>query len=331
MIYPRDGQSGAEPQPTVRLRTALHEFFVYARARFAQETQKQYVRNLRAFHQWSALRPKRQRVYNLADVTPDVLADYQRCLNTGMRPDGHPFTQPLKEARLYSLKAFLNFCHRKGFLSHDLRRFIIVPRREYKVPKPLLTAEEMTRLLEAPSEHTTVGIRDRAMLELAYSGLRSIELLNLTIEDIDLEENRVFLRETKGDKDRVVPMTQQAIYWVRRWLSRRTRYLNGAKSNVLFITKNGRPIGRRQFAVSLVRHAQRAQLPTPPSPHDLRRITTTHLAQNGAPMRLIQALLGHTSLKVTTKYLRLTDSQVKQEYGRTHPSTQRSRHLDADA
>ena len=234
--------------------------------------------------------------------------------------------QSEKEARLYPLKAFLRFCFRKGFLSEDMRRFVVVPRREHKVPKRLLSAEEMAQLLEAPSERTTIGIRDRAMLEMAYSGLRSAELLTLKVTDIQLEENRVFIRQAKGEKDRVVPMTSAARYWVSRWLQRRPEFCKGTEPETCFLSKHARPLTRRHFAVTLLRHTLRARLPMAVAPHDLRRITATHLAERGAPLRYIQALLGHTSLKITTRYLRLSDAHIKREYTRSHPSNRRERH-----
>ncbi len=317
---------------TARLKTVLAEFLAYSRMRMAAGTQRQHLRHLQYFQDWLARRPKGQRVHNIDDVTMEVLTEYQRWLNThATQADGTPLSQSEKEARLYTLKAFLHFCHRKGFLPQDLRPFLLVPRREHKVPKRLLTAEEMAQLLEAPSETTTVGIRDRAMLELAYSGLRSAELLTLKIAEVQLEENRVFIRQAKGQKDRVAPMTSAARYWIGRWVRRRREFYKDIDPETCFISKHARPLTQRHFAVTLQRHARRAQLPMAVAPHDLRRITATHLAERGAPMRFIQALLGHTSLKVTTRYLRLTDASIKREYTRSHPSNRRDHHRIAVA
>lgn len=322
-------QQDAPPaEPSCRLRRVVGEFLAYAQMRYVPETYPQYLRNLHRFMEWIAARPQGKGVRDMDDLTVEVLTEYLRWLNAEARQlDGSPLSQPQKEGRLYPLKAFLGFCYRKGFLSQDLRRFILVPRREHKAPKRLLSEEEMFRLMEAPEENTTVGIRDRALLELAYSGLRAGELLGLAVEDVDLQENRVFIRQGKGDKDRVVPMTSAARYWLSRWLSRRKEFLVRRDSARLFLTLRGLSLSRRQFAKDLERHTRRAQLPVSLSPHDLRRITATHLAAHGAPIRYIQALLGHESLKVTTKYVRLSDDQIRVEYDRTHPSSRRKRHL----
>lgn len=316
--------------PTSRLDTVIREFLAYVEMRYAPETRVQYTRSLKRFQEWIEARPKGERVINIDQATVELVTDYQRWLNAeATHADGALLRQPEKEARLYPLKAFLGFCHRKGFLKDDLRRFILVPGREHRVPKELLTGEQMVTLLEAPGETTTSGIRDRAMMEVAYSGLRATELLSLRVEDVDLMENRIFIREGKGDKERMVPMTSVARYWVDRWKRRRKEFVPREDSDRLFVSRRGRPITRRDFGRMLEHYGRQAQLPVKVSPHDLRRITATHLAANGAPMRYIQALLGHDTLRVTTKYLRLTHVQIKAEYKRTHPSNRRVRHAAA--
>jgi len=310
-----------------RFHRVVHEFLAFVGMRYSPATQQQYARNIKHFQAWVTTRSKGKRIRDIDKLTPEAIADYQRWVNReATHRDGAPLTQPEKEARLYPLKAFLRFGFRKGFLIEDFRRYVVVPRREHKVPKRLLSPEEMAKLLDAPSERTTVGIRDRAMLELAYSGLRSAELLALKVTDIQLEENRVFIRQAKGEKDRVVPMTSAAIYWLGRWLRRRPEFCKRTEPETCFVSKHARPLGRKHFAVTLRLHARHARVPIAVAPHDLRRITATHLAERGAPLRFIQALLGHTSLKVTTRYLRLSDAHIKREYTRSHPSNRRERH-----
>ncbi len=331
-VQPSDPKDDGSRQRPARFRRVVYEFLVYVGMRYAPETQRQYARSMVRFRAWVSTRPKGKKIRDMDELTLEAVAAYQRWVNTeATHADGSPLNQPEKEARLYPLKAFLGFCFRKEFLDEDLRRFVVVPRREYGIPKPLLSEEQMVRLLEAPSESTTIGIRDRAMMELAYSGLRAGELLSLKIEEVALEENRVFIREAKGDKERMVPMTSAAMYWISRWLNRRKEFLKSEEQRVLFITRGGRPFDRRHFAKILEKYVKKAQLPEAVAPHDLRRITATHLVVNGAPIRYVQALLGHDSLHVTTKYLRLTHAQIKSEYDKTHPSSKRARHAAASA
>lgn len=190
-----------------------------------------------------------------------------------------------------------------------------------------MTPEEMERLFDVPDTNTSLGIRNRALLELSYSGLRAEEMLNLKIAQADVVTNSITIIDGKGDKDRVVPMTNECLYWMKRWLSRRQQIIaNTSDPEYIFITKSRIPITRRVFSTVLKIFAKKANISLDISPHDLRRTTATHLAENGAPIRQIQALLGHSTLKVTTKYLRLSEEKIKKEFIKTHPSNRRAIH-----
>jgi integrase/recombinase XerD len=147
------------------------------------------------------------------------------------------------------------------------------------------------------------------------------------LEHVDVTANSVTILDGKGNKDRVVPMTSEAIYWIKRWRSRRQQLIENADDpGWLFITKGKVPITRRVFSTMLKGFAKKANIPLDVSPHDLRRTTATHLVENGAPIRQVQSLLGHSSLKVTTKYLRLSDEKIREEYAATHPANKRRLH-----
>ncbi len=265
------------------------------------------------------------RIWHVTDIDRNIITNYVSYINyDAVNAKGLKLNQSEKEQRLYPLKAFLLYCQRRGYLKRDLRRFVYVPPREKTVPKRLMTAEEMAKFLESPGEAETVRIRDRALLELAYSGFRANEILTLKLKHIDLETNAVTIERAKGEKDRVVPMTTEAIYWMKRWLNRRHEFVGSHEDpEYIFITSGRKTITRRNFSTMVKKYAQKAGIPLDVAPHDLRRVTATHLVENGAPIRLIQALLGHATLRVTTKYLRLSDKKIKQEHKETHPSSRR--------
>lgn len=270
-----------------------------------------------------------QKLRYVEDLDRDFITRYVGFVNHDeiSKHTGLLLNQSEKESRLYPLKAFLKFCERKGYLKKDLRRFVYVPAREKKVLKRVMTAEEMEKFLEAPDVNTDIGIRDRALLEMSYSGLRADEMLTLKLEHVDVVVNSISIYNGKGDKDRVVPMTNEAVYWVKRWLSRRPLYIGkGEDPGYIFITKGRKSIYRRVFSFMVKRYAKKTGIDLDISPHDLRRATATHLAENGASIRHIQALLGHASLGVTTRYLRLTDEKSKTEHKKSHPSNRRELH-----
>lgn len=306
-----------------KINRIIEEFIQYSNERYKKDTIRQYKMNMERFLIWTN---NSQKIHLMADIDRDLITNYVSFANHDeINPKGMKLTQPEKEARLYPLKTFLLYCQKKGYIKNDLRKFIIVPQREKKILKRVMTIYEMEKFLEAPNINTTYGIRDRALLELSYSGFRAEEMLSLKIGQLDLIQNSVTIYNGKGDKDRVVPMTNEAIYWIKRWLNRRNDFIkDGTDPDYLFITTGKKPILRRTFSKLVKNYAKKANISLDISPHDLRRTTATHLAENGAPIRLIQALLGHATLKVTTKYLRLSDEKIKREYKQTHPSNRRA-------
>ena len=335
------------------IQRVISEFLEYCRERYDPETTRHYRMNMNRFLNYimrhttrcneyrsrfyqESKKPEAEQDFSWAkeffriqysqDLDRDFILRYVSFVNHDEINEERnlPLSQPEKESRLYPLKSFLWFCLRKGYVKKDLRKFIVVPSREKKILKRVLTQDEMVRFLEAPDTKTVMGARDRALFEISYSGFRAEEMLTLKIKHVDLVTNTVTILDAKGDKDRVVPMTSEAIYWIKIWLGKRQELIKDKPDpEFLFLTKGLKPIHRRNFSEFIKKYIQKAGILLMISPHDLRRTTATHLVENGAPIRLVQALLGHATLKVTTKYLRLSDEKIKQEHKETHPSNRR--------
>lgn len=319
---------------TIRLRTLnMRRFFDYLD--HLDEERKSYSSKYYKEHGVSpkeeedAVLSSLKRIKYVYELERDFITRYVAYVNTEeiSRRTNLPLNYSEKRTRLEAFRSFLRFCQRKGYIKRDLTRFVISPKLEKKVLKRALTVEEMERILGMPDVNTTLGMRNRAFLELSYSGLRADEMLSLKLGQLDVVDNRIMILNGKGDKDRVVPMTQECLYWMKRWLARRKEFIGRHKDpEYVFITQKRNPILRCNFAHWLKGYAKRAGVFLEITPHDLRRTTATHLAKNGAPIRQIQALLGHSSLRVTTRYLRLTDEEIKAEYIRSHPSNRRALH-----
>ncbi len=331
----------------------INEFLDYCKQRYDPVTVVPYERNIKRFYNYilahktkcaeyhklyyqEMQKPEAERDFSWAkdyyrlqhseDLDKDFINRYVSFVNHDeiSKHTGLALNQSEKESRLYPLKSFLWFCLRKGYITKDLRKYIVIPSREKKILKRVLTQDEMVRFLEAPNVTKDVGLRDRAMLELFYSGFRAEEVLSLKLKDIDIVTNTVSVLEAKGDKDRVIPMTQAAVYWLKSWLDIRVKFLKGKEDpGYVFLSKGGKAIVRRNLSTLIKKYAARAKLNIEISPHDLRRTAATHLVENGAPIRLIQALLGHATLNVTTKYLRLSDDKIKRMHKETHPANRR--------
>jgi integrase/recombinase XerD len=184
----------------------------------------------------------------------------------------------------------------------------------------LLSLDEVDRLLAAPDVATPRGLRDRAMIELLYAtGLRVSELVGLRAPELNLEAG--YLTCTgKGDKQRLVPMGEQAVAWVQRYLrDGRPALLEGRSTPRMFVNVRGGGLSRVGFWKILKAQGVRAGLPRGLSPHVLRHSFATHLLDRGADLRAIQMMLGHADLSTTQIYTHVLDARLRTIYERFHP------------
>jgi integrase/recombinase XerD len=197
----------------------------------------------------------------------------------------------------------------------DLR----APRAWPALPR-FLTLEEVDRLLAAPDASTPLGLRDRALIELLYAtGLRVSELVGLKPADLNLEAGYLTCIG-KGGKERLVPIGDQAVAWVQRYVrDGRPRLAAGRPSARLFLNARGGGLSRVGFWKVLKAHGTRAGLPRGLSPHVLRHSFATHLLDRGADLRAIQLMLGHADLSTTQIYTHVLDARMRAVYDRFHP------------
>jgi integrase/recombinase XerD len=221
--------------------------------------------------------------------------------------------------QLSSLKRFYRWCLRQGKIKSDPTLRIDSP----KLPRPLpksLTEEDVEGLLAAPETEKALGLRDKAMLETLYaSGLRVSELVGLKLTQVsrDMGVVRVI---GKGSKERMVPIGEEAIAWIQRYLKEARPELLGARaSDDLFVTTRGAAMTRQMFWHLLRRHAARAGLKKPISPHTLRHAFATHLLNHGADLRVVQLLLGHSDISTTQIYTHVARERLKQLHAKHHP------------
>jgi integrase/recombinase XerD len=193
------------------------------------------------------------------------------------------------------------------------------PRGWQRLPKTLSTAD-VDALLAQPDTATPIGLRDKAMLELLYAtGLRVSELVGLRLQDINLERGFLMVMG-KGSKERAVPMGEVAAAAVRRYLeSGRTALLNGTESDFLFISSKRRGITRQMFWERIKSYALKAGIGKAISPHTLRHSFATHLLDNGADLRAVQAMLGHSDISTTQIYTHVSRERLRRIHEKYHP------------
>lgn len=229
-------------------------------------------------------------------------------------------SKPRTSARLLStLRRFYRYLVREGVLPEDPSARIDSPKLGRTLPKGL-TEAEVEALLAAPDISLPLGLRDRAMLEVLYAtGLRVSELVGLSLHQVSLQQGAVRVMG-KGSKERLVPMGEEALAWLERYLTEaRPMLLLGRSSAVLFPSQRGTAMTRQTFWHLIRRHAARAGISTHLSPHTLRHAFATHLLNHGADLRVVQMLLGHSDLSTTQIYTHVARERLKALHARHHP------------
>jgi integrase/recombinase XerD len=221
--------------------------------------------------------------------------------------------------RLTVFKRYFRWALRERLIDADPTLKLQSARQPLRVPKTLSEAQ-VEALLAAPAVDTSLGLRDRTMLELMYaSGLRVSELVQLKTFNVSMNEG-VLRVLGKGSKERLVPFGQEARDWLQRYLAgARGAILAGQQTEDLFVTARGAGMTRAMFWVIVKKYAARADIRAPLSPHTLRHAFATHLLNHGADLRAVQMLLGHADISTTTIYTHVARERLKQLHAQHHP------------
>jgi len=222
--------------------------------------------------------------------------------------------------RLSAIRRFYGLQLQQGVLAADPTLRVRAPKLPRRLPKNL-TEAQVEALLAAPDTASTLGLRDRAMLETLYAtGLRVSELTSLRLAQVSLDMGVVRVLG-KGSKERLVPLGEEAIDWLKRYLgSARTELAGDGKSDAVFLTARRGPMTRQGFWTLIKRYATRAGIARDRlSPHVLRHAFATHLLNHGADLRVVQLLLGHADITTTTIYTHVARARLKELHARHHP------------
>ncbi|MGN6254133.1 MAG: tyrosine recombinase XerC [Solirubrobacterales bacterium] len=221
--------------------------------------------------------------------------------------------------KLAAIRGLYGFLVRSGRAGANPAELVSSPKRSEKLPR-VLTAEQMRSLLERIPAHTPLELRDRAMLELAYScGLRCEEIVNLDEGALDFETEQLRVLG-KGSKERLLPVGEPAQRALRRYLEKGRRALaSDPREPALFLSKSGRRLSNSDVTRRLGLWVKAAALQAGVSPHSLRHSFATHLLEGGADLRTIQELLGHASISTTQVYTRVDAARLRDTYAASHP------------
>lgn len=297
-------------KPAVADQTLIARFLdhLWLEKGLGENTRAAYGRDLNHFACWL-----NRRQQGLIDARR---ADLQRHLQWRLEQQ----MRPSSTSRLLStLRGFYRYLLREALIDADPTLNIDSPRRGRPLPKTL-TEADVEALLAAPDAATALGLRDRSMLELLYAcGLRVSELVGLRLEELNVRQG-VLRIVGKGDKERLVPVGDEALHWLGRYL-REGRPELGADPRIeeLFLSRRGEAMTRQAFWHRIKRYAVEAGIDKPLSPHVLRHAFATHLLNHGADLRVVQMLLGHSSLSTTQIYTHIATARLQALHREHHP------------
>lgn len=222
--------------------------------------------------------------------------------------------------KLAAIKAFYRFMTAEGYMDANPAEVVEAGTKGIKLPR-VLSEDEVVRLLNQPDITTAEGFRDRTMLEVLYAtGMRVSELINLTLERVDLNMKYI-IAFGKGSKERIVPLGSVAAEFLQQYLEKVRSKLThaGRNTNIVFLAFGGHELTRQRFWQIIRAYGRKANINKALTPHILRHSFATHLLDNGADLRSVQELLGHSDISTTQIYTHLTNKRLRDIYAKAHP------------
>jgi len=276
--------------------------------KMSQNTELSYRRDLKKVADYL----KDQGITDIKKVTATNLTSYV------MYMEKNNFSAATISRNIASLKAFYHYLVKEHIVDEDVALELHAPKIEKKIPE-ILSMDEVVKLLEQPSGDSAKEIRDKAMLELLYAtGIRVTELITLKTADVNL--NMGYINCKDSNKERVIPFGNEARKALSKYISE-TREIMVAdpESPYLFANCSGQPMSRQGFWKLIKYYAKKAGITADITPHTLRHSFAAHLVENGADLRSVQEMLGHSDISTTQIYAHMTHSHIKEVYAKAHP------------
>lgn len=245
-------------------------------------------------------------------ISPEDLHAYIRYLNE------RKFAPSTVSRNIASIKALYQYLSREGRIKDNIAEALKAPKIEKKTPE-ILSMEEVVRLLEQPSGNSDKEIRDKAMLELLYAtGIRVTELITLLVQDVNLQMGVILCRDLH--KERLVPFGEAAKAALIRYMEEaRSSMLSSSREETLFVNCSGQPMSRQGFWKLIKHYARKAGIQADITPHTLRHSFAAHLVENGADLRSVQEMLGHSDISTTQMYANIGRNRIREVYAKAPP------------
>jgi integrase/recombinase XerD len=256
------------------------------------------------------------------EVTRPMIERYQRQLFYARKSNGEALALLTQRKRLEAVKSLFRYLTRHNRVAYNPASELELPRKHRRIPRGVLSPEEVETILAQTHAYGLRGVRDRAILETLYAtGIRRSELAQLNLYDIDFSQGTLLVRQGKGYKDRLIPIGERAMRWIERYLSEvRPQLLVDATDITLFLTDRGQPFLHNRLSDLVKGYLERSGIDKPGVCHLFRHTMATLMLDNGADLRFIQVMLGHSRIETTTIYTQVAIKKLKEVYERTHPA-----------
>ncbi len=282
--------------------------YLHEEKKTSKNTEVSYERDLRKLDEYLMT----QNVKLPDAVTEDMLWEYiQQLKECGRKPS-------TISRNIASFKAYFEYLCKEGIIAKNIASSLKAPKVEKKIPE-ILTTEETERLLKQPSGSTPKELRDKAMLELLYAtGIRVSELITLKLSDVNLKMEYITCADTH--KERIIPFGNMAKNAIDAYIDNgRPKLVAGRESELLFTNCSGGAMSRQGFWKLLKQYGNKAGIHTDITPHTLRHSFAAHLVNNGADLKSVQEMLGHSDISTTQIYTRLNQAKIREVYAKAHP------------
>ena len=271
-------------------------------------TEMSYQRDLNKMHKYL----QENGIKKIAHITEDVLEGYVAYLKE------HNFANATMSRHIAAMKGWFLFMVKEGMVEEDVAGNLKAPKIEKKAPD-ILKMEEVVKLLEEPKGSNPKELRDKAMLELLYAtGIRVTELISLTTAQLNMQMNYIICND--GHKDRIIPFGIKARDALLNYLEySRSVMLHNPKSDILFVNCSGQSMSRQGFWKLIKHYATKAGITADITPHTLRHSFAAHLVENGADLKSVQEMMGHSDISTTQIYANLNQNKLRDVYSKAHP------------
>lgn len=292
------------------METEITEFIAYLHnvKKMSLNTELSYKRDLNKLCVYMAGKG----LNDAAKITTDDLKEYIDYMQK------NSFSAATISRNIACIKTFYHYLYKENKVEKDVSENLKAPKVEKKIPE-IMTTQEVIRLLEQPKSDAPKEVRDKAMLELLYAtGIRVSELITLKLADVNLQMGYIICRD--ANKERVIPFGHEARQALITYLEKaREPMLEDKKSDILFVNCSGQPMSRQGFWKLIKYYTKKAGIEADITPHTLRHSFAAHLVENGADLRSVQEMLGHSDISTTQIYANLNHSRIREVYSKAHP------------